>query len=106
MKFLSNCFKFCLLCEFFTLFYYIIGELVEVPHSHLFQLGAAGFHVGIGVVVGDMGQTDRQSVGHALMGKQPDKVVDDLCIVLTGILLINVGIDVLDVHYPLVYQGK
>ena len=105
MEFLSNCFNFCLLCEFFTFFYYKIGELIKVSHPHFFQSGAADLHIGIGVVVGDMRQAYKEVVGYILMGKQPLKVVDDHGIVLPGVLLVNVGIDVLDVHYPLVYQG-
>ena len=72
---------------------------------HFFQSGAADLHIGISVVVGDMRQAYKEVVGYILMGKQPLKVVKDQGIVLPGVSVIDDGVDILDVHYPLVHQG-
>ena len=92
--------------QFLSGFWQNVVEFIEVAHTHFLQLGAAGLHVGVDVVVGNVWQTDKQAVGHALMGEQPTEVVDDKSVVLSGIALIDVGIEILDVHYPLVHQGK
>ena len=105
----KNFFKSFIICDimlFLCVFWQNIIKLIEVSHAHLFHSGTTGLHVGIGVVVGDMGQTNGQSVGHAVMGEKPTEVVDDQRIVLPGILQIDDGVDILDVHYPLVHQGK
>ena len=75
-----------------------------MDNPHRLQLLHTPCHVGVGIVVGNMGNTNHDAIRVAMMQK-PFQILDNPCIVFSGIRLVDSRVHILDIHHIAVQYG-
>ena len=84
----------------------LIGKLINTGDADRLKVLAAAPDVFIGVVVRDMGHAHDDTLGHAIVAQEPLQVVEHALVILTGVTLVDVGVNVLDVNEVFVDKGQ